>query len=89
MRKASNHPIVASLPETWDTSKDELYRNIEVAVMSNHFMFLIVVRLEKTTSLLGPVKSALASWLQPPLVTMERHSTTIPFITFSATLSFG
>ena len=26
MRKASNHPIVASLPETWDTSKDELYR---------------------------------------------------------------
>ena len=31
MRKASNHPIVASLPETWDTSKDELYRNIEVA----------------------------------------------------------
>ena len=31
MRKAGHHPIVASLPETWDTSKDELYRNIEVA----------------------------------------------------------
>ena len=31
MRKAGLHPIVASLPETWETSKDELYRNIEVA----------------------------------------------------------